>query len=603
MIEAIKDFLEKSKIPFDILSHPPVEMQFVKSLSESLSVPKSMLVRTVEVQIGSYKAVALLPGNATLNTSSLAETFFKSKGIEQSQGEFQVSAISGVADDAPPLTVFDYFDKNNAAEIFIDNKLLEVCYAVFPTNDKSESVRIDSRFIKLLNFHVGDFSESPSIQKAKSGFDILLERGFVDRATNEERARQLLNDGKTRSYIGFDPTADSLHVGSLVPIMALAHLQRAGHPIIALVGGATALIGDPSGKTEMRKMLTIEQIDKNLQGIKKQLSTFLSFDEDKGRVVNNADWLANKGYLEFLREVGVHFSVNRMLTAECFKSRMDKGLSFIEFNYMLLQAYDFFTLSQTNNCLIQMGGSDQWGNICAGVELTRRAADLEVSGITFPLLMNSSGRKFGKTEAGNIWLDKDKTTPYEYFQFWRNTEDTDLRKFLQLFTFLPIEKIREITSAKFNINLAKKFLAFATTSLVHGEERAIEAATSAESMFGGDISSLADALKNFNLISDIGFAAMKNLAKDGKSSQALNQISYKRDELAAGLSINDTLVAIGFADSKSAAKRLIEQGGVQINDDKITDFKFTISDKNLNADNEIFIRAGKKRFGKIILKD
>ncbi len=305
-------------------------------------------------------------------------------------------------------------------------------------------------------------------------FDILKERGFVKQTTHEEETRELLARGRVTFYTGFDPTADSLHIGHFIPLMAMAHMQRAGHRPIALVGGGTALIGDPTGKTDMRKMLTVEQIKYNSDCFKKQISKFIDFSEDKAIMVNNADWLLKFNYVDFLRDIGVHFSVNKMLAAECFKSRLEgKGLTFIEFNYMLMQSYDFLELRRKYDCRLQLGGDDQWANILGGIELIRKVESMEAYGLTFSLLETSEGKKMGKTESGALWLDANKTSPYEFYQYWRNVQDSDVEKCLSLLTFIPMDEVRKLSALKDKeINEAKKILAYEVTKLVHGETEA-----------------------------------------------------------------------------------------------------------------------------------
>jgi len=317
--------------------------------------------------------------------------------------------------------------------------------------------------------------------------DILKERGFIDQTTHDQELKDCLDQGSISCYIGFDPTAASLHIGSLVPIMSLAHMQRQGHRPIALIGGGTGMVGDPSGKTEMRKLLTLEALEKNAAGIKKQLSHFLDFNEDKARMLNNADWLTKLEYIPFLRDIGRHFSVNRMIKAESYKIRLDseEGLTFIEFNYMVLQAFDFLELFKHHDCKIQMGGSDQWGNIVAGVELIRRVSQATAFGITFPLITTSGGEKMGKTAKGAVWLDAEKTSPYDYYQYWINTDDRDVSRFLALFTFLAMNEIRPIEKLSgADLNSAKAVLAFEATRLAHGNQAAVNAHQAAASMFG-----------------------------------------------------------------------------------------------------------------------
>lgn len=396
---------------------------------------------------------------------------------------------------------------------------------------------------------------------------ILEERGFIKQTTHREPLYELLEREKVTFYVGFDPTADSLHVGHLLPIMGMAHMQRAGHRPIAILGGGTAMIGDPSGRTDMRKMLTQETIDHNASCFKKQLSRFLDFDNGRALMVNNAEWLLKLNYIDFLREIGSQFSVNRMLTAECFKSRMERGLSFIEFNYMLLQSYDFLTLFRRYGCKLQMGGDDQWSNILAGADLIRRLEGQEAYGITFPLLTTASGKKMGKTEAGAVWLDPEKTSPYEFYQYWRNTEDQDVERFLRLYTFLPMDEIRRLGTLKGQeINEAKKVLAYEVTKLVHSEAEARKAAATAAAFFGG-----------------------------AGNPDDMPAIELPQTELAKGLTIVDLVVLAGLADSKSEARRLVSQGGISLGDERVNEFNRVISVSDFN-EGRILLKKGKKQF-------
>lgn len=398
-------------------------------------------------------------------------------------------------------------------------------------------------------------------------FDVLKERGFVQQMSHEEPLIELLAKEQVTVYVGYDPTADSLHVGHLVTVMALAHMQRHGHRPIAVVGGGTGLIGDPSGKTEMRQMLTMGQIEHNIQGIKTQLSRFLDFENGNALIVNNADWIKPINYVEFLREVGVHFSVNRMLTAECFKSRMERGLSFIEFNYMLLQAYDFLMLNRKFGCRLQYGGDDQWSNILAGADLVRRLERQEAYALTAPLLMTSSGKKMGKTESGAVWLDANRTSPYEFYQYWRNVDDADVEKLLAIFTFLPMEEVRRLGALEgAACNEAKQALAYEITRLVHGEEEARKAAEAAKALFGG-----------------------------GGLTEATPSTEIGADEIAGGLSVIDVMARVGLASSKSEARRAIQQGGAYVNGERVTDIGclLTLDDAK---DGLIELRKGKKDY-------
>lgn len=423
---------------------------------------------------------------------------------------------------------------------------------------------------------------------------ILQERGFVESVTHDDELSNYLNSGKTTCYIGFDPTASSLHVGSLVCIMALAHMQKNGHRPIALVGGGTGLIGDPSGKTEMRKVITQEQIDTNKNGIKNQLSRFLDFSNDSALLLDNGDWLNGLEYIPFLRDVGRHFSVNRMIKAESYKMRMDSedGLSFIEFNYMLLQAYDFMELSRRYDCMLQMGGSDQWGNIVAGIDLVRRTQQKTAFGITFPLITTSTGIKMGKTHKGAVWLDQERTSPYEYYQFWINSDDADVSRFLSLFTFLPMEEIRATESLEgAEINMAKAVLAFEATAIAHGKEQAVKAFESSASVFGTFM--IPEGLLPSSKIPRGGDA--------GKLDASVPFTVFGMERLKKGVPAADLFVEVGLSKSKSEARRLLGQGGGYVNGDRIASFdQLLILDEHQSK--EMLLRAGKKKYHKIIAK-
>jgi tyrosyl-tRNA synthetase len=395
--------------------------------------------------------------------------------------------------------------------------------------------------------------------------DILKARGFTEQVTDEAALREAFNQ-PTSCYIGFDPTASSLHVGSLVPIMALAHLQRNGHRPIALLGAGTALIGDPSGKTELRKMLSREDIVSNGHGLKAQLSHFLDFEN--GAVLrNNADWLVPLNYIEFLRDIGIHFSVNRMLAAESYRQRLETGLNFIEFNYMLLQAYDFLTLYRLEGCLVQMGGNDQWGNIVAGVDLVRRMEGKQVFGLTFPLITTSSGTKMGKTAAGAVWLDPQRTSPYDFYQYWINTEDPDVERFLAMFTFLPMEEVQRLGALRdAEIRVAKEILALEATALAHGGDEAKKARDASRALFGG-VGEL-DTAPSFQI---------------------------EAAKLSAGIAAYTLFSDAGLAKSRSEAKRLIEQGGAYVNGEPVTAADRRIGSGDLR-DGLIQLRAGKKKY-------
>jgi len=405
-------------------------------------------------------------------------------------------------------------------------------------------------------------------------FDVLKERGYIAQTTHEEEIRELLGKEPVTFYIGFDPTADSLHVGHFIQIMAMAHMQRAGHRPIALVGGGTAMVGDPSGRTDMRKMMTRETINQNAQAFKKQLSRFLDFSEGKAIMVDNSDWLLDLNYVEFLREIGVHFSVNRMLTAECFKSRLERGLSFLEFNYMLMQSYDFLRLYQEYNCKMQLGGDDQWSNIISGVELIRRIESAPAYGMTFTLLTTSDGKKMGKTQAGAVWLDPNKTSPYDFYQYWRNVDDADVKKCLALLTFLPMDEVNRLGSLKDQeINEAKKVLAFEVTKIVHGEEEAIKAQKAAEALFGG-----------------------------GGDAAGIPSVELSPEEFAKCANILDLLMAVGLTPSRGEGRRLVSQGGISVNGERVSDIDYAVSRDDLDENGSLMIRKGKKVYLRVIVK-
>ena len=421
--------------------------------------------------------------------------------------------------------------------------------------------------------------------------DVLKERGFVEQTTHEQELNEYVEQEKITCYIGFDPTAASLHVGSLIPIMSLAHMQRNGHRPIALVGGGTGMVGDPSGKTEMRKLLTLEALAENALGIKKQLSHFLDFSEDRALMLNNADWLTKLEYIPFLRDYGRYFSVNRMIKAESYKIRLDseEGLSFIEFNYMVLQAYDFLELCNRHDCRLQMGGSDQWGNIVAGVDLIRRVNQKTAFGVTFPLITTSSGEKMGKTAKGAVWLDAERTSPYDYYQFWVNTDDRDVARFLALFTFLPMEEIQRIETLEgADLNSAKAVLAFEATLLAHGKENAVKAYQGAASMFG-----------NREVPGHILPSSSIPRGDSGLDDIIVPQTFMSMAELKKGIPAFKLFQNVGLADSGGAARRLIKQGGAYVNGQRVDSFDRIISDQDLDDDNTIVLRSGKKRFHKV----
>jgi len=420
----------------------------------------------------------------------------------------------------------------------------------------------------------------------KSVYDIFRQRGFVEQITDDLEMSEILREKSVTCYIGFDPTAASLHIGSLVPIMALAHMQRQGHRPIALVGGGTALIGDPSGKTEMRKILSREQIDANAEGLKKQLSRYLDFNEGKALLLNNADWLTPLNYIEFLRDIGRHFSVNRMLAAESYRMRLEKGLNFIEFNYMLLQSYDFLHLFKNWNCLMQMGGNDQWGNMVAGIDLIRRMEEKKAYSLTFPLITTSQGHKMGKTEKGTVWLDAELTSPYEYYQFWINTEDADVARFLSLFTFLPMEEIDAVKGlADARLNMAKTVLAFEATRITHGEEAAAAAWNASAGAFG---------MKPV----EAGLFPSSAIPRsaEGLDTGAIPSFQKGRTELAAGVPAFELFQEVGLCTSRGEARRLLSQGGGYVNDRQITAFDEKIALADIDAKGEIRLRKGKKHY-------
>lgn len=409
--------------------------------------------------------------------------------------------------------------------------------------------------------------------KSVGVFDELKARGMIAQMTHEEQIREKLNNGKETFYIGFDPTADSLHVGHFLQMMVMAHMQRAGHRPIAILGGGTGMVGDPTGKTDMRKMLTPEIIEHNVNCFKKQMSRLIDFSEGKALILNNADWLGGLNYIDFLREVGVHFSVNRMLTAECFKTRLEKGLSFLEFNYMLMQSYDFLKLYQDYGCTMELGGDDQWSNILGGVDLVRRVEGKEVYGLTFTLLTTSDGKKMGKTEKGAVWLDPEKTPPYDFFQYWRNVDDSDVVRCMKMLTFVPLSEIKQYESLTGSeLNAAKERLAYEITKIVHGEEEAEKAREAARALFSG-----------------------------GADSTNMPTTKITKENMPEGsVSVIDLLLLCGLCPSKSEARRLIQQGGVSVNDQKVTDANAMLRPEDFPNGSAI-IKKGKKVFHKAVL--
>ncbi len=421
-------------------------------------------------------------------------------------------------------------------------------------------------------------------------FDILKNRGFIEQVTDEEALKGLLAK-PTTCYIGFDPTAATLHVGSLVPIMALMHMQRNGHRPIALVGGGTGLIGDPSGKTKTREILTKEKVQENALEIKKQFARYLDFSDDKALLLNNAEWLCKLGYIDFLRDIGCHFSVNRMLTAESYRARLETGLNFIEFNYMLLQAYDFLYLNKHYDCPVQMGGNDQWGNIVAGIDLIRRVEGRETFGMTFPLIITASGSKMGKTEEGAIWLDEKATSPYDYYQFWINVEDEDVARFLKLFTFLPLEEIEAAAGLQGSqLNSVKTVLAFEATQITHGAQKALEAWKTSTSTFG------------FRKLEDHLFPS-STVPRDAVDDdlRGMPTSTIEQGVLEKGISAFELFTSVGLCSSRSEARRLINQKGGYINGEAVDSFDEVINLAYLK-DGKIILRSGKKKYHQIVVK-
>ena len=403
-------------------------------------------------------------------------------------------------------------------------------------------------------------------------YEELVERGLIAQVTDEEHIRDLVNNGKAVFYIGFDPTADSLHVGHFMALTLMKRLQQAGNKPIALIGGGTAMIGDPSGRTDMRQMMTKEKIDHNCECFKKQMSRFIDFGEGKAMMVNNADWLLDLNYVEVLREVGACFSVNRMLTAECYKQRMEKGLSFLEFNYMIMQSYDFYSLYQKYGCNLQFGGDDQWSNMIGGMELIRRKLGKEANAMTITLLTNSEGKKMGKTQKGAVWLDAEKTTPYEFYQYWRNVDDGDVIKCMKLLTFIPMSEINEYAKLEgAELNKAKEALAYSLTELVHGKEEADKAQTAAKALFAG-----------------------------GADDSNMPTTEVEQSDLEDGkITVLSLMIKAGMIKSNGEGRRLIQQGGISVNDEKITDVFTAVTADELK--DSVIVKKGKKVFHKFTL--
>ncbi|MBP3458245.1 MAG: tyrosine--tRNA ligase [Lachnospiraceae bacterium] len=404
-------------------------------------------------------------------------------------------------------------------------------------------------------------------------FDELKARGLLAQLTDEEEIKELINNGKAVFYIGFDPTADSLHVGHFMALCLMKRLQMAGNKPIALIGGGTAMIGDPSGRTDMRNMMTTETIDHNCECFKKQMSKFIDFSDGKALMVNNAEWLRDLNYIEFIRDIGAHFSVNRMLTAECYKQRMEKGLSFLEFNYMIMQSYDFLSLYERYGCNMQFGGDDQWSNMLGGTELIRRKLGKDAYAMTITLLLNSEGKKMGKTQKGAVWLDPDKTSPFEFYQYWRNVADADVLKCIRMLTFLPMEEIKKMDSWEGSqLNTAKEILAFELTKMVHGEEEAVKAQESARALF-----------------------------TSGNAADMPTAVLAEEDFKEDAVDILTILVKSGLVPTRNEGRRAVEQGGVSVDGEKVTDIKAVFTKEQLGGDG-VVVKRGKKNFRKVVVE-
>ncbi len=412
------------------------------------------------------------------------------------------------------------------------------------------------------------------MNKKQNFYDILKERGFVEQSTDERTLHQLVSGQKISFYNGFDPTADSFHIGHLIPIMALAHGQKQRHRPIFIIGGGTGLVGDPSGKDKARPLISRQQVNRNIQALKKQVSPIIDFTKNKALFINNADWLVKLNYIEFLRDFGTRFSVNRMLTHEAIKTRLKKGMSFLEFNYQLLQAYDFWYLFKKYGCLLQTGGNDQWGNIIAGVELIRRLENKSAHALTFPLVITASGKKMGKTEKGAVWLDAKKTSPYDYYQFWINTDDKDVVRFLKLFTFLPMKEIEKYTGLRGSqIKKAKEVLAFEATKIVHGDETAEKAKEASFALFG----------------------------KEKKRAGSIPAVYLEKSEFKKGMTVSKLFAVAKLSNSISEARRLISQGGAYLNEKRLDNPNLLITVDDFK-DGEILLRSGKKKYRKVKIK-
>ncbi len=596
-------YLDSKGIKFEIANHAEIKTAGVAGAAATLNCPKDYIVSTYLYDLGGRIAAVYTGGGITPVPEAVAAAFDAPSATPVPHEK--ATELTGLAKlDINPLTIADQF------ESIWETSLFDFPYIVFSTFGATESIKVDTREFIRAGFRAA--AVIPPQPAPGSAFETLLRRGFIDRVTDEELANKMLSGHDSRCYIGFDPTADSLHVGSLVPIMALVNIQRYGLRPIALVGGATALVGDPSGKTEMRKMLTRDQINENARSIAAQLSRYISFDGDTAAtLVNNADWLAGISYIDYLREVGVHFSVNRMIKMECFATRMEKGLSFIEFNYMLMQAYDFTHLAETHNCYAQLGGSDQWGNICAGKDLGHRVKGLEVFGremtrtdlligVTFPLLKNASGGKFGKTEGGNVWLDPARSSHFDFFQFWRNADDADVRRLLGLFTTIHMDDVRRLTSGKTGseLNLAKQILAFAATCLTHGIDAAFAAAATARDKFGGYGPEFTTELAALSLATP---AQIESFAAGSGAKADIPTINVTTAQIAEGITIVNAMRELGLVASNGEARRLIAQNGVRMAGTPVTSHDTKIP--GATPGESIEIRLGKKKYGRVAITD
>ena len=593
-------FLNEHDIAHDVFAHGKTAETDARELAQAINLPLAYMVATAWVEADG-KTVAVAHGaDRALDLESLRAAL----GTEtiRTLSSDEAAAFAGVPrGHVSPLTL------PPATHTLWDAALLRRPTLCLPGPVPGQAVRVETRLLAGLGLPSATLT-ARAAPPPDSAYDVLLERGFLDRVSDEEKARKHLSGPAAAGYIGFDPTADSLHAGSLMPIMALAHLQRAGGKAIAVVGGATGMIGDPSGKTAMRQFLTAADIEANMRGISRQLSAYLRLDDQTGLLLDNAAWFKDVPCLLFLRELGAYFPIRMMLNKECFRARMERegeGLTYLELTYMLMQAYDFVRLAEERHCLVQMGGSDQWGNICAGVELGRKAKGQtlfsqpirhggELAGVTFSLLRNAAGGKFGKTEKGNVWLDESKTSAYDFFQFWRNTADRDLFRFLGLFTFLPMPEIERLCAdpAAESANLAKEILAFAATSLAHGRAKALAAADNARALFGG----YGDGFRNETV--RVGLATEADFSGSAAQGGDVNVLSAGAADLAAGkLTVIAALAELGLVGSKSEARRLIRQGGAYVGESRVESEDATVPAAEPGAD--IVIRAGKKKHGKI----